>query len=120
MKKRNKIEEMTAQHQFVWNTLTMLEDGERILGADLRQRSGVSDARTLFSIINELRLNGYLVGGDKSGERGYYEIRTANDMARTLHSLRKPALDLLNTASIMEKHFEERFGTEEGDDHDKQ
>lgn len=105
MKKKIDIQYMSAQHQFTWNVLTTLEDGERILGNDLQQRAGVKDPRNMFQIIKDLRHNGYLVGGDKSGEKGYYEVRNERDLERTLHGLRGPAFDLLNTAKLMEEHF---------------
>lgn len=118
MKKRIDISQMSAQHQFVWNTLTMLEDDQRILGVDLRQRAGGLTDRKLYYIIEDLRHNGYLVGGEKSGEKGYYEVRTAYDMARTLHNMRKPALASLNTANIMEHYYNKRFGIQGGNNHD--
>lgn len=105
MKKKIDIEEMSAQHQFTWNVLTTLDDGQRILGADLQQRAGVKDIRTMFQIIKDLRHNGYLVGGDKSGEKGYYEVRDKRDFERTIRGLEVPALDLLNTAELMKQYF---------------
>lgn len=108
---KKKIEEMSVQHQFAWNVLTTLEDGQRILGVDLQQRAAVRDMRTVYQIIKELRHNGYLVGGDKGGEKGYYEIRDEEDLERTLRGLREPAFDMLNTAKKMEQAFlEKRYG----------
>lgn len=105
MEKKINIENMSAQHQFTWNVLTMLEEGERILGTDLQKRVGVKDIRSVFQIIKHLRHNGYLVGADKNETKGYYQIRSEKDLENTLHALRSPAFDLLNTAKLMEKHF---------------
>lgn len=99
------IEKMSAQHQFVWNTLTLLEDGERILGPDLQSRAGIRERRGLYQIIKELRVNGYLVGSSKNGKAGYYQVRDQQDLDETLHVLRSAALDTLATADAMEASF---------------
>lgn len=101
-----KIEELTTQHQFVWNTLQLLEEGERILGPDLQARAAIRDRRTFYHIINDLRKYGFLVGSSKSsGSGGYFEIRDEQDLNKTLSDLRNPALSLLSTAKQIEQTF---------------
>lgn len=104
-----KIQELSEQHQFVWNTLQLMEDGERILGVDLQARAGITDRRTLYHIINDLRKHGYLVGSSKTaGSGGYYEIRDEQDLQKTLHDLRSSAESLESTAKRIELEFYSR------------
>ena len=108
--KRTLIEDMSVQHQFVWNTLTMLDDGERILGTQLRQRAGVKSERKLYYIVEDLRINGYLVGGDKNGKKGYYQVRDIEDLRRTTGSIDAAAYASLKISKLMKAHFEEQNG----------
>lgn len=101
-----KITELTTQHQFVWQTLELLEDGERILGPNLQARAAIPDRRTLYHIINDLRRYGFLVGSSKSsGSGGYFEIRDEQDLNKTLSDLRNSAFSLLSTAKRIELTF---------------
>lgn len=104
--KKTKIEDLPSPHQFVWTTLTLLEDGERILGVDLMERSGIDDRRQFYHVISELRAEGFLVGSSKSAENGgYFEIRDRIDLERTTNDILKAAKALLKT----KQHLEERF-----------
>lgn len=107
-----KVEEMSKYHRFVWNILTLLEDGERIIGTDLQERAGIEDRRTLYKIINDLRRHGYLVGSSKTATvGGYYEIRDDVDLNRTLNDLRNAAYSLLKTAKKIElSYYNQRQG----------
>lgn len=119
-----KIEEMATPHQFVWTVLQTMEDGERIIGPSLMERTGIKDRRSLYQIINGLRQQGYLIGSSKHpDDRGYYEIRDEIDLRRTLASLRDAAVSLLDTAEAIERTFnEQKYGSlhqqedEEGED----
>lgn len=109
-----KIEEMSKHHAFVWNTLQLLEDGQRIIGADLQERAGIEERRTLYKVINDLRKYGYLVGSSKTAERGgYFEIRDEADLKRTLNDLRSSAYSLLETAERIESAY---YGVDEEED----
>lgn len=112
-----KINELSQQHQFVWNTLQLLEDGERILGPDLQARAAIPDRRTLYHIINDLRKYGYLVGSSKtSGSGGYFEIRDEQDLNKTLNDLRNSAFSLLSTAKTVELSFYKQELDEDGEE----
>ncbi|WP_391123482.1 hypothetical protein [Psychrobacillus sp. L3] len=101
-----KVEQMTQQHQFVWNTLQLLEDGERIIGVDLQARAGIQDRRILYQIIKDLRQHNYLVGSSKTaGSGGYYVIKDEQDLNKTLSDLRNSAFSLLSTAKQIEMTF---------------
>lgn len=101
-----KIEGLSVHHQFVWSTLQLLEDGERIIGADLQARTGIQDKRMLYQVINDLRRNGFLVGSSKKPEKsGYFEIRDEQDLNNTLSSLRDAAFNQLATAKRIELAF---------------
>lgn len=101
-----KMEQLSKHHQFVWNTLQLLDDGERIIGADLQERAGIEERRTLYKVINDLRKYGYLVGSSKTAERGgYFEIRDETDLNRTLNDLRDAAYSLLATAKRIESVY---------------
>lgn len=104
--KKTKVEDLPSPHQFVWNTLTLLEDGERIRGVDLMARTAIDDRRQLYYVINDLRSHGFLVGSSKSGDNGgYFEIRDRRDLDRTTTDLRKAAAALFKTAQQLEEEF---------------
>lgn len=101
-----KIEELSKHHQFVWTTLQLLEDGERIIGAELQARTGIQDKRILYQVINDLRRNDFLVGSSKNPDKsGYFEIRDEEDLNKTLSSLRDAAFNQLATAKRIELAF---------------
>lgn len=75
---------LSEQHQKIWHTLRTMKDGERILGADLRKIAGISDIRVFYKIVEDLREIGIFVGANRFTPKGYYEIRTGNDMERFL------------------------------------
>lgn len=103
---KKKIEELPSPHQFVWNVLTLLEDGERIRGVDLMERAGIDDRRQFYHVISDLRTEGFLVGSSKLSENGgYFEIRDRRDLERTANDMLKTAQALLKT----KRHLEERF-----------
>lgn len=104
--KKTKIEDLPSPHQFVWTTLTLLEDGERIRGVDLMERTAIDDRRHFYHVISELRAQGFLVGSSKSADNGgYFEIRDRRDLDRTTTDLRKAAAALFKTAQQIEEEF---------------
>lgn len=110
---KKKIEDFPSPHQFVWNTLTLLEDGERILGVDLMERSSIDDRRQFYHVISELRTEGFLVGSSKSADNGgYFEIRDRRDLERTTNDLLKAAKALLKTKQHLEERFYENLYTQ--------
>lgn len=112
-----KVEAMSKYHQFVWTVLTGLQEGERIIGADLQARAGIEDRRFLYQVVNDLRNNDYLLGSSKTSVNGgYFEIRDENDLNRTLNDLRNSAYSLLETAKRMELNFYKNELNEEGED----
>ena len=103
------IEDFPRAHISVWTTLELLDDGQRIIGADLLNRSPIKDRRSLYHVIKELRQNGFLVGSSKHAQnRGYYEIRDEQDLYQTVYDLRKSANSLLETAKQIELSFYEK------------
>lgn len=98
-----KQNELTAAHQKIWNKLRMLPDGERILGADLQTLAGVSDRRTFYQIIEDLRTAGIFIGASRNSPHGYYEIRTGTEMdiflSRKRNQLKQEA-DILDSMEI--------------------
>lgn len=81
--------ELSHQHQIVWNTLRTLKDGDRMVGADLREVAGIKDERTFYKIIEDLRTAGMFIGASRTYGKGYFEIRTAKDMESFLRSKRQ-------------------------------
>lgn len=109
-----RIEEKSAHHGFVWTVLQGLEDGERIMGTSLMERTAIKERRVLYQVIKDLREQGCLVGSSKhSSDRGYYEIRDENDLDRTLSTLRSSAQAMLDTAAMIERTFFERTSQED-------
>lgn len=79
---------LTEQHQMVWSMLRMLPDGERLLGHQMRKAAGIKEERPFFKIIEDLREVGIFIGASRQTPKGYYEIRTDNDMYRFLNAKR--------------------------------
>ena len=67
-----------------------LESQYNLCGAEIR------------SIIKELRRSGEPIANSKDG---YYYARDINELKETLEDLRGRATSMLNTASLMEKRF---------------
>jgi len=100
------IEKLSTKHQAVWTSLTLLEDGQRMLGVTLMEHTGILERRNLYQVIHGLREHGYLIGSGKHlSDRGYYQIRSVEDLERTLNGLRDTAYDLLKTAKTIEISF---------------
>lgn len=96
-------------HEFVWNTLTTLDDGERILGESLMVRAGIKDRRFLYQVIRDLRKNGLLIGSSKHREdRGYFEIRDEYNFHRWASSTRKSIEGQQQIEKIMYEMWEKR------------
>ena len=76
--------QLSAQHQTIWNAIRSLEEGERILGSDLRIMAGITDIRVFYKIIEDLRESGIFIGASKYKPRGYFEIKTDPEMERFL------------------------------------
>ncbi len=111
-----KINELSTYHQFVWTTLQSLEDGERIIGADLMVHAAVKDRRLLYDIIRDLRTAGYLVGSSRHKEdRGYYEVRCLRDLLRTTETLEEQALSMIDLSESMKDTFYGRKGANHND-----
>lgn len=79
---------LTEQHQIVWNVLRTLKDGERILGHELRKAANIKEERVFYKIVEDLREAGIFIGANRNSPRGYYEIRTEDDMYRFLNAKR--------------------------------
>lgn len=77
-----------------------LDDGQRILGADLRAVSGIEDRRSFSKVIEDLRSAGIFIGASRNEDRGYYEIRTNSDME---HFLRKKRQQLKGEWKLLDE-----------------
>lgn len=109
---------LTLQHQSVWNTLRSMQDDERILGADLRELAGIPEERTFYKVIEDLRTAGIFVGASRNEPKGYYEIRTQNDMERFLRTKRDELVGEIEALNELEQKWLNRNKTEEDDDSD--
>lgn len=79
---------LTEQHQMIWSIIRTLPDGERILGHQMRDAAGIKDERVFYKIIEDLREIGIFIGASRNTPKGYYEIRTNDDMYRFLNAKR--------------------------------
>lgn len=79
---------LTEQHQIIWSVLRSLPDGERILGHQLREAAAMKEERPFFKIIEDLREVGIFIGASRQTPKGYFEIRTNDDMYRFLNNKR--------------------------------
>lgn len=77
-----------AQKRMIWSTIRSLPDGEHILGRDLRNKAGIKDRRIFYKIIEDYRKSGVFIGANRQSPKGYYEIRTDNDLVRFIQSKR--------------------------------
>lgn len=118
-----KKDQLTSYHEFVWHTLTSLEDGEKILGESLMAHAGIKDRRHFYQVINDLRKIGMLVGSSKHQDtKGYYEIRDINDFERWAIPNRKAIEELLLIERCMTESFEASqrvIASEDDKDEDK-
>lgn len=97
--------ELPEKHAAVWHALKTLEDDAKITGDELMKRCGIEERRDLYSIIEDLRRNSYLIGSSKSKDGGYFEIRDAVDLSKTTLNLRKTATSMLTLADKLEKEW---------------
>lgn len=107
---------LSMQHQTVWNTLRTMKDGERIIGADLRELAGIPEERTFYKIIEDLRTAGIFVGASRNEPKGYYEIRTQNDMQRFLRIKRDELVGEIDALDELEQKWLNRINSQEDDE----
>lgn len=105
----SKQKHLSMQHQAVWNIIRTLKDGERVLGADLRKMAGISTERAFYNVIEDLRTAGLFIGASRRNEdKGYYEIRTDDDMERFLRSKRNELQGEWKALDDLEKKWLEK------------
>lgn len=107
-----KKQALTGKQLDIWNVLTNLKDGDRIVGRDLMAAAGITDERAFFGVIENLRLAGYQIGASKELHNpGYYQKRTDKDAwdyhFKTVLSLEN---DIEKVTRNTESFFKEKYG----------
>lgn len=101
---------LTPREEMVWFSLTSLDDGERITGPRIRERTGINE-RNLFGEVRSTRRKRHLIGSSKKeGRKGYFEVRHYEDGLETLQEMRAAIKDQTKTADIFEDALNEKFG----------
>lgn len=109
---------LSLQHQSVWNMLRSMKDGERIIGADLRELANVPEERTFYKIIEDLRDAGIFIGASRNEPRGYYEIRSDHDARRFFNLKQAELVGELAALQELERKWENRNNPQEDDEND--
>lgn len=105
-------EQLNGQHLAVLNTLRNMKDGEKIIGRDLMTITGISEQRTFFAIIEELRGFGFQIGASKSMyDPGYYQMHTDTEVM-DYHFARESELEkeMEQQRKNTEAHFKKKYG----------
>lgn len=105
---------LTEQHQMIWSMLRTLPDGERILGHQLREAAEIKEERVFYKIVEDLREVGIFIGASRHTPKGYYEIRTSNDMERFLKHKRTELIGEWEALDNLEKKWIRKEVKKEG------